>query len=148
MSASPLHIRRARRDEFESLAALAGWPRVAADERRTLRLFRNVVGDQAYDLYVAEDEGETIGVGAVSYVRVLALGGQRATLEGVTVRPDRRRGGVGRALVEFLWRRATRRGVRAFEAAPTDEASEGFLRAVGFERAGERFQRTLAERGS
>ncbi|MGH7804003.1 MAG: GNAT family N-acetyltransferase [Candidatus Binatia bacterium] len=138
-----VHIRRARRDDFESLAALTGWPDVAGSERRTIRLFRNILADQAYDLYVAEDAGETIGVGAVSYVRVLGLGGQRATLEDVTVRPDRRRRGVGRALVEFLRLRGSRRGARSFEAAASDAAAESFLRAVGFERAGDRFHREL-----
>ena len=106
-----------------------------------------MVGDQAYDLYVAEDEGVTIGVGAVSYVRVLALGGQRATLEEVAVRADRRRAGVGRELVEFLRVRAMRRGARVFEAIPPDAAAAGFLRAVGFERVGERFRRALGESG-
>jgi ribosomal protein S18 acetylase RimI-like enzyme len=145
MSVRNLHIRRARRADFETLAALAGWPGVGQSERRTLRLFRNVVGDQAYDLYVAEDEGETIAVGAVSYVRVLGLGGQRATLEQVAVRSDRRRGGVGRELVEFLRRRAERRGAQSFEAAPLDAAGESFLRALAFERAGERFRRALSK---
>ena len=143
----PVHIRRARRTDLENLAAIAGWPGAAGSHRGALRLFRNVVGDQAYDLYVAEDEGVTIGVGAVSYVRVLALGGQRATLEEVAVREDRRRAGVGRALVEFLRERAMRRGARLFEANPPDAAAEAFLRAVGFDRAGERFRCALGESG-
>jgi N-acetylglutamate synthase-like GNAT family acetyltransferase len=140
----PIRIRRARRTDYAALAVLAGWPEVAGGERRTIRLFRSVVADQAYDLYVAEDEGEVIGVGAVSSVRALALGGRRATLEEVVVRADRRRRGVGRSLVEHLAARARRHGVRAFEAAPRDDAGEAFLRAVGFEPLGPRFARGLA----
>ena len=145
MSASRVHIRRARRTDYDALAAIGGWGRVDGSERRTLRLFRNLVADQAYDLYVAEDDGERVGVGAVSYVRVLALAGQRATLEEVSVREDRRRAGIGRALVEFLRERAIRRGARRFEAGAADAGGEAFLRAVGFERVGERFERMLGE---
>ena len=144
-----LRIRRARRGDFDTLAALAGWPGIGESERRTLRLYRNVVADQAYDLYVAEEDAEAVGIGAVSYVRVLGLGGQRARLEQVSVRSDRRRAGVGRALVEFLWQRAMRRGVRAFEAVPpNDEAAASFLRAVGFEPAGDRVLRPVPETGA
>lgn len=139
----PIRIRRARRGDYEALARLAGWPEVAGGERRTLRLFRNVVADQAYDLYVAEDAGDVVGVGAVSYARVLALGGQRAMLEEVVVRADRRRGGLGRALVEHLAARARRRAARALEAAPRGDDGEAFLRALGFDADGRRFARPL-----
>lgn len=141
-----IRIRRGRRIDFESLSALAGWPRVDESLRRSIRLFRRVVSDLAYDLYVADEDGIAVGVVAVSYVRVLGLGGQRATLEEVVIRPDRRRAGIGRRLVEFAHRRAVRRGARAFEARPADEAAERFLDHIGFRPAGHRYEMPLAGR--
>ncbi|MGH7822090.1 MAG: GNAT family N-acetyltransferase, partial [Candidatus Binatia bacterium] len=91
-----IRIRRVRRTDFETLCALGAWPGVDGSLRRSIRLFRNTIADLAYDLYVAEEGGEAVGVVTVSYVRVLGLGGQRATLEELVVRPDRRGAGIGR----------------------------------------------------
>ena len=75
-----IHIRRGRRTDYAALAALCSWPRDEQRPQRSLRLFRRTVSDLAYDLYVADHLGEPVGVVAVSYVRELGLGGQRATL--------------------------------------------------------------------
>ena len=140
-----IHIRRGRRTDYEALSALCAWPMVEQNPARSTRLFRNTVSDLAYDLYVADDGGTPVGMVAVSYVRVLSLGGQRATLEELVVRPDRRGAGIGRRLLEFAIGRARRRGVRAFEARPADEAAERFLDHVGLRAGGPRYARSLAE---
>jgi ribosomal protein S18 acetylase RimI-like enzyme len=140
-----IRIRRARRTDHAALAALCGWPTVDDSPARSLRLFRKVVSDLACDLYVAEEGERPIGLVAVSYVRVLALGGQRATLEELVVHPERRLGGVGRRLVEFVVRRALRRGACAFEARPADEAAERFLDRLGFRPCGRRYARPIGE---
>ena len=142
-----LRIRRGRRTDYEALAAFAGWPGVDESVRRSIRLFRRVVSDLAYDLYVADEDGTPVGVIAVSYVRVLGLGGQRATVEEVIVRPDRRGSGIGRELVEHVFRRACRRRVRAFDALARDERDERFLHRNGFAPAGRRYQRPLPAPG-
>ena len=80
-----IHIRRGRRTDYAALAALCTWP---AAEGNLPRLFRRAVADLGYDLYVAEEGGRAIGVVAVSYVRALGLGGQRATLEELVVDPE------------------------------------------------------------
>jgi GNAT superfamily N-acetyltransferase len=138
-----IRIRRGRRTDYDVLHELGGWPGVESSAARSMRLFRRVVSDLAYDLYVAEDDERPIGVVAVSYVRTLRLGGQRATLEELHVAPERRGAGVGRRLLELAVRRAAGRGARAFEARPTDEACERFLGHVGFAPAGSRYSRTL-----
>jgi GNAT superfamily N-acetyltransferase len=138
-----IRIRRGRRKDYPALAALCAWPQRDGSPARSMRLFRHTVADLAYDLYVAEDGDRPIGVVAVSYVRVLRLGGQRATLEEIYVAPERRGSGVGRRLLDFAVGRAEGRGARAFEARPTDEACERFLGHVGFEPAGSRYSRTL-----
>ncbi len=140
-----IHIRRGRRADYEALAALCGWPMVDENPARSTRLFRNTVSDLAYDIYVADDGGTPVGMVAVSYVRALPLAGQRATLEELVVRADRRGKGIGRRLLEFAIGRARRRGARAFEARPTDDAAERFLDHVGFRPGALRYSRSLAE---
>jgi ribosomal protein S18 acetylase RimI-like enzyme len=140
-----IHIRRGRRADFEALSALCAWPMVEQSPARSTRLFRNTVSDLAYDLYVADDGGTPVGMVAVSYVRVLSLGGHRATLEELVVRPDRRRAGLGRRLLEFAIGRARRRGARTFEARPNDDAAERFLDHVGFRPGAPRYSLSLAE---
>jgi GNAT superfamily N-acetyltransferase len=137
-----IHIRRGRRTDYAVLAALCAWP---AAGHASARLFRRTLADLAYDLYVAEDEGRMIGMVAVSYVRALALGGQRATLEELVVDQGKRRAGVGRQLAEFAIRRARRRGARAFEARGADENAGRFLERLGFRVFGARYVRALDE---
>ena len=140
-----IRIRRGRRADFEALAQLCSWPVVEASPARSTRLYRNTVSDLAYDLYIADEGGTPVGMVAVSYVRALSLGGQRATLEDLVVRPDRRGSGLGRRLLEFAIGRARRRGARAFEARPSDEAAERFLDRVGFRPGAPRYSLSLAE---
>jgi GNAT superfamily N-acetyltransferase len=82
---------------------------------------------------------------AVSYVRTLALGGQRATLEELFVDPAKRGAGVGRHLAEFAIGRARRRGARAFEARSADDDGRRFLERMGFRTCGRRYVRALEE---
>lgn len=140
-----IRIRRGRRTDYDVLRELGAWPGVESSPARSTRLFRRVVSDLAYDLYVAEHGGQAVGMVAVSYVRALRIGGQRATLEDLVVRLDRRGAGIGRRLLEFALGRAARRGVRAFEARPPDEEAARFLDHLGFRAAGRRYARPLAE---
>ena len=134
-----IRIRRGRRTDYAALAALGAWPTVDGSPARSVRLFRRVAADLAYDLYVADDGEGLVGLVAVSYVRALALGGQRATLEQLIVRPDHRGCGLGRRLAEFVLARAERRGAVAIEARPEDEIAERFLDHLGFRSRGRRY---------
>jgi ribosomal protein S18 acetylase RimI-like enzyme len=137
-----IHIRRGRRTDYAVLAALCSWPATGGPSPR---LFRRAIADLGYDLYVAEEGGRAIGVVAVSYVRTLALGGQRATLEELFVDPAKRRAGIGRHLAEFAIGRARRRGARVFEARSADDDGGRFLERVGFRACGTRYVRALEE---
>ena len=136
-----VRIRRGRRTDFEALSALGAWPPVDSSTRRTVRLFRRVIGDLAYDLYVADEDGSAVGMVTVSYARVLGLGGQRAMLEELVVRHDRRGAGIGRRLAEFAIHRAEKRGARVVSAAPADDTAGRFLERLGFRRAGSQYER-------
>jgi ribosomal protein S18 acetylase RimI-like enzyme len=135
-----IRIRRGRRADYMALAALGGWPSAEAHPARSVRLFRRVVSDLAYDLYVAETSERIIGLVAVSYVRVLPLAGQRARLEELVVDRQHRGHGVGRKLVELVLRRAEKRGVRAIEARAGDDGSARFLEHVGFRAHGRSYE--------
>jgi ribosomal protein S18 acetylase RimI-like enzyme len=139
-----IRIRRGRRTDYAALAALGGWPSVDEHPARSVRLFRRVISDLAYDLYVAEAAERIIGLVAVSYVRVLPLGGQRARLEELVVDRGHRGLGVGRKLVELALRRAQKRGVRAIEARTDDESAGRFLEHVGFRARGRSYEASLA----
>lgn len=98
-------IRRARRSDYMALAPLV---RLPFADGRSVRLFRKVVADLGCDPYVLEDEAGLAGFVSVSYARVLALGGKRATVEELAVRP----GVSPAALLEHALMRASRRGAR------------------------------------
>jgi len=134
-----IRIRRGRRTDYAALAALGAWPRIEGGPARSLRLFRRVAADLAYDLYVAQTGERVVGLVAVSYVRALALGGQRATLEQLVVDPGHRGRGIGRRLLEFVLARAERRGVVVIEARPEDEIAERFLEHLEFRPRGRRY---------
>jgi len=140
-----IHIRRGRRSDYAALSALCAWPLVGRSPARSVRMFRKTVSDLAYDVYVADDGGKPVGLVAVSYVRALVLGGQRAMLEELIVDPGSRGAGIGRQLLEFVIRRARRRGVRAFEARVADEAAGRFLDHLGFRPNGRLYACSIAE---
>lgn len=131
-----VRIRRARRSDHDVLVSLADWPRSTERPRRSVRLFRNVVSDLSYDLYVAEESGEIVGLVAVSYTRVLRLGGHRAVLEDLIVRRDRRGSGLGRRLMEFVVARVAKRGARSLEVDVAGLEQEAFLEHLGFTPSG------------
>ena len=134
-----IRIRRGRRTDYAALAALGAWPGVEGNPARSVRLFRRVAADLAYDLYVADAGERLLGFVAMSYVRALSLGGQRATLEQLVVHPDHRGRGLGRRLLELVLSRAKRRGAILVEARPADEIAERFLEHLEFRSRGRRY---------
>ena len=138
-----IRIRRARRTDYAALAALGDWPSVDGHAARSVRMFRRVVSDLAYDLYVAEVGERIVGLVAVSYVRVLPLGGQRARLEEVIVDREHRGLGIGGKLMDVALRRARKRGVRMIEARANDESSGRFLDHVGFRAQGRSYEMSM-----
>jgi GNAT superfamily N-acetyltransferase len=143
-----IRIRRGRRTDYGALAALGDWPPVDHHPARSVRLFRRVVSDLAYDIYVAEAGERIVGLVTVSYVRALSLGGQRARLEELVVAREHRGLGVGRKLLDLALRRAWKRGVRVIEARANDESSGRFLDHVGFRAQGRSYEISAAVEAS
>ena len=132
----------------ESDAALALWNRSAEHDPLTPALFQEKVwGRPAGLALVAEDAGEAVGLG----VGVLwpTAGALRGSVTMLAVAPERRREGVGSALLDALADDLRQRGatvLRVGEAAPNYlqpgidlryRAGLAFAEASGFEEIGE-----------
>jgi len=75
-------------------------------------------------VYVAEDDGEVVGV----------LRGRRERLASLFVRGDRQRQGIGRRLVERFEQESVRQGTRVLRVAATQYAIPFYL-ALGYRRS-------------
>jgi len=98
--------------------------------------FRAIEADPRHRLVVVEDEGDVVGTLQLSFLPHLVLqGGERAHIEAVRVRWDRRGTRVGEALVQWAIEEARQRGCRL--AQLTTNASRGdarrFYERLGFE---------------
>jgi phosphinothricin acetyltransferase len=93
-----------------------------------------------YDYFVAEAAGEIVGYAYTTAFR--ARPAYRFTVEhSVYLRADRRRGGIGRLLMEALMTASAERGFRQMIAVIGDSANEasiGFHRSLGFADTGVR----------
>ena len=87
-----------------------------------------IVAELPESLLVAEEDGEVIGV------LIAAWDGWRGNMYRLAVRPERRRSGIGRALVQAGEESLRRRGAQRVTAlvAFDDRVAAGFWDAVGY----------------
>ncbi len=90
----------------------------------------------ALDVLIADLDGENVGFLVLSYVS--ALTGLRAWIDDVAVDPNRRRQGIGQALVSAAIQRASRRGATHLfmDTSRGSPDAQRFYRACGFEEDG------------
>ena len=127
-------VRPASEADFPAWAAMRRrlWPDADADE-----LESELAGlDPASLNLVAEEDGRLIGFAEAS-VRSVAEGGPAgpaAYLEGIWVEPERRRGGVGRAMLAAVEGWARRQGLAwlGSDALLDNELSHRWHRGAGF----------------
>jgi GNAT superfamily N-acetyltransferase len=86
----------------------------------------------AVEVLAARAEGRVVGVAVLAYRLSISAAGLFASIEDLYVRPDARRGGVGRALLEAVEERCADRGVSYVEAQVEDEGAAAFYRALGY----------------
>ena len=136
--APDLLIRRSRPDDESSILRLL--PLIPAnndispEELHSASLrFRE---STTIDVLVAEYENEVVGFLVLSFVS--ALTGLRAWIDDIVVDPQRRRQGIGQALVEAAIQRSSRRGVTHLfmDTSRGNPYARDFYRSCGFEENG------------
>ena len=97
-----------------------------------LSAFREIEDDPRHRLVVVVEGGEIVGTLQLSVLPHLVLrGGQRAQIEAVRVRADRRGTGVGEAMLEWAIEQARARGCRLVQLttnAARDDARRFYAR--------------------
>jgi GNAT superfamily N-acetyltransferase len=85
-------------------------------------------------IYVARDAGKVIAMAALHFTTSTAEGGKAAWLEDCIVRPDYRRQGIGKALLEYVVAQARAEGaLRVMLLTDGDNArAQALYRKLGF----------------
>ena len=121
---------------IRGLLDVLGYP---AGEDGIRALLDTVFRDPQHAVVVAELDGEVVGLLAIAARPSLCRGGSVGTLEALVVRSDRRRQGVGEALLQYAKALAAERGFARLEVEATHvHAVEAvpFLLNLGFEPGG------------
>ncbi|MEH1013029.1 GNAT family N-acetyltransferase [Micromonospora sp. CPCC 206060] len=141
-------FREAQRSDVPAIVALL------ADDR--FGVSREVVGEDvdaaywaAFDaidadprnvLVVADVDGDVVGTLQLTFIPSLTRrGGERAQIEGVRVRTDRRGGGLGRTMITWAIDQARERGCGLVQLTTDKRRSDArrFYAALGFEASHE-----------
>lgn len=133
-------IRRARVDDVPTLVALLsddplGQGRENADLAAYEAAFRQIDADEHQFLACLTDGEDVVGMLQLTVIPGLSRGGaQRAQIEAVRVRADRRDQGLGRVLLDWALAEARRRGC-ALVQLTTDRSrvdAQRFYERLGF----------------
>lgn len=87
------------------------------DEREFSRIFKNFLGAEDREAYVATVINHVIGFVTMYYLDVLHYSGQVASMQELVVTEEFRGRGVGQALVDFVKKKANERHCNGLEVA-------------------------------
>ena len=107
----------------------------APDPERQRRALGEILSDASIGrIYVVRETVNVIAMASLLYTVSTAEGGRAAWLEDVVVRPDRRRRGIGRLLLEHLASRAHAEGVLRLTLLtdPGNERAHALYEGLGF----------------
>ncbi|MEV7414376.1 GNAT family N-acetyltransferase [Streptomyces sp. NPDC089919] len=150
--ASPFGLRPATRADLPAvLALLSAEDRVVDPASVTVTeayetAFASITADPRNELLVLTDGGTVLGCLQVTYIPGLGKGGaERALIEAVRVRADRRGAGLGRILMERAVARARSRGCGLVQLTSNKSrtAAHRFYEGLGFTRSHDGFKLTL-----
>ena len=85
------------------------------------------------EVLAARAEDQLLGVALLAYRLNVSAGGLFASVEDLYVRPEARRRGVGRALLQAADERCEERGISYVEAQVEEKEAELLYAAVGYE---------------
>ncbi|MBT2442369.1 GNAT family N-acetyltransferase [Streptomyces sp. ISL-36] len=148
-------FRAATRAELPAVLALL------ADEEKVVdpasvteayeRAFADIEGDPRNEILVLVDEdGTVVGSLQATYIPGLGKGGaERALIEAVRIRADRRGGGLGRELIRRAVERAGERGCALVQLTSDKRRTEAhrFYASLGFARSHDGFKLVLRPPG-
>jgi GNAT superfamily N-acetyltransferase len=97
------------------------------------RRLREAVEADELEVLAARAEERVVGVAVLAYRLSVSAAGPFASIEDLYVRPDARRRGVGRALLEAVRERCAAHGVSYVEAQVEDEEAAALYAALGYE---------------
>ncbi|WP_407839746.1 N-acetyltransferase family protein [Streptomyces sp. DSM 116496] len=111
------------------------------------RAFAAIAEDPRNEMLVLEVDGDLVGCLQLTYVPGLGQGGrERALVEAVRIRADRRGGGLGARLMELAADRARERGCGLMQLTSNKRrtAAHRFYERLGYARSHEGFKLPLA----
>ncbi|MFC9705978.1 GNAT family N-acetyltransferase [Streptomyces sp. NPDC056943] len=110
------------------------------------RAFADIEADPRNEMLVLTDGETVLGCLQITYIPGLGKGGaERALIEAVRIRADRRGGGLGRELVERAVARARARGCALVQLTSNKQRTEAhrFYASLGFARSHDGFKLPL-----
>ncbi|MFD9358755.1 GNAT family N-acetyltransferase [Streptomyces sp. NPDC060031] len=141
-------FRTATREDLPAVLALLadeGQEPAALGEARE-RAFADIEADPRNELLVLTDGDEVLGCLQLTYIPGLGQGGrERALVEAVRIRADRRGGGLGAKLMELAVERARERGCGLVQLTSNKRRADAhrFYERLGFARSHEGFKLAL-----
>ena len=139
-------IRKAGEPDLPSILTLYG--QLGLDDCRVLTearaqaIFLRLQCYPDYKIFIAEAEGEILGIFAMLIMDNLGhQGAPSALVEDVVVRKDRRRQGIGRQMLQFALNRARAKGCYKLALSSHKDRVEAhrFYKSLGFEQHGYSF---------
>ncbi|MFI6940752.1 GNAT family N-acetyltransferase [Streptomyces sp. NPDC050418] len=150
-----MHLRTATRPDLPAILALLADEHEVTDPATVVvdaayeRAFASIEADPRNEMLVlVDDSGLTVGCAQLTYIPGLGQGGrERALVEAVRVRPDRRGEGLGAELMLLAVERARVRGCGLMQLTSNKrrDAAHRFYERLGFARSHEGFKLALRE---
>jgi GNAT superfamily N-acetyltransferase len=138
-------IRTATDGDVAAVTRLLGQLGYPADEEPVARRLQRLVQSPADALFVAEVDGEVVGLAGIHVSPSLEYDEDAAKVSAIVVDEAHRRSGVGRALLEAVEDEARRRGcgLLFLTTAERRKDAHDFYRRLGWEETGRRFAKTI-----
>ncbi|MER7462666.1 GNAT family N-acetyltransferase [Streptomyces sp. NPDC097981] len=143
-------FRTATREDLPAVLALladGGEVRAAVGEAQE-RAFAAIEADARNEMMVLVEGGVVLGCLQLTYIPGLGQSGrERALVEAVRIRADRRGGGMGAELMRLAVARARERGCGLVQLTSNKERADAhrFYERLGFARSHEGFKLRLAD---
>ncbi|MET9726243.1 GNAT family N-acetyltransferase [Streptomyces zaomyceticus] len=147
-----LALRPATRSELPAVLALLADEETVVDPASIgvteayERAFTEIEADPRNEMLILADGELVLGCLQITYIPGLGRGGaERALIEAVRIRADRRGGGLGRELMERAVARARERGCALVQLTSDKRRADAhrFYASLGFARSHDGFKRTL-----